>query len=122
MTTSSGRLSLDQVRKVLRRPQYAHAVQAHVLLARVVVDEADRRIAERRALEHLADDQLAGVAGAYDERLLPAGDEPERAAWTLHERAGEQTHTGDEAEQDEPVDRDERRAAAATRAPGSRSR
>ena len=49
-------------------PEHAHAVDAQVLLARVVVEEADRRVAELRRALQLAEDQLAGVAGADDDR------------------------------------------------------
>ena len=38
----------QEARQLVRRPEHADAVDAQVLLARVVVDEADRRGAERR--------------------------------------------------------------------------
>src|SRR5205807_49305 len=55
-------------------PEHAHALDAVASLARVVVDEADRRVADAAAL-HLLDDQLARVSGADDEHLLAAGDD-----------------------------------------------
>ena len=74
MMTSSGRLSARS-RAAPRRAQHTDPVEPHVLLAGVVVDEPDRRVAELPALEHLADDELARVAGADDQRLLAARDE-----------------------------------------------
>ena len=40
---------VEDVRQLVGRPEHADAVQAQVLLARVVVDQADRRVAESRA-------------------------------------------------------------------------
>ena len=47
-----------------------------VALARVVVDEADRREGEQPVALHLAHEQLAGVAGADDDHLLAARHDP----------------------------------------------
>ena len=80
-------------------------MQAHVLLARIVVDEADRRVAEARGLQHLADDELPGVAGADDQRLPAAGDEPARAG-PLDQRPRSEARASDEREHEQPVDRD----------------
>ena len=57
MITSSGRLSARSRGSSVGRAEHPDAVQAHVLLARVVVDEADRRVAEPRGLQHLPDDR-----------------------------------------------------------------
>ena len=48
--------------------------QAHPALARVVVDEADRGVAEVRVELQLADDHLAAGAGADHQHLVAAGD------------------------------------------------
>ncbi len=64
-----------QVRELVRRAEDTDPVQAQVLLARVVVDQADRRVAERRRAQHLAQHQLSGVTGADDDHLLTARDD-----------------------------------------------
>ena len=85
------------------RPEDADPVQPQVLLPRVVVDEPDRRVAERRVAQHLAEDQLRGVAGADDQHLLaPRHDRACRRA--LDERPREQSHAHDEREQEQEVD------------------
>ena len=89
-------------RQVGRRPEHADVVHAEVLLPRVVVDEPDRRVAERVALQHLLDDQLGGVAGADHDHLLAAGDEA-ACAGPLHQRPREHSCAGDEREQEQPV-------------------
>ena len=66
----------DDVREVGGRAEHADAVEAQVALARVVVEQADRRVAERRGALHLLHDELAGVAGADDDRLLAARHDP----------------------------------------------
>ncbi len=102
------RLRLSQeAREILGRPEHAHAVQTEILLARVVVDQADRGVAERRRLQHLADDQLRGVSGADDEYLLPASDDP---AWRrpLHDRANEEAGAGNQHQREQEVGRRDR--------------
>ena len=49
------------------RPRTAHAVDAHAVLGRVVVDEADRAEPEVRVAQDLAQDEAAAVAGADDQ-------------------------------------------------------
>ena len=50
ISTSSGLVARARMlRQLVGRAEHADAVDAQVLLARVVVDEADRRVAERRA-------------------------------------------------------------------------
>ena len=56
--------------------EHAHAVDAQVPLARVVVDDPDRRVAERAVALELADHELAGVARADDHDLLAARHQP----------------------------------------------
>ena len=67
---------VQEPREVQGRAQHPDTVEAHVLLVGLVVDEPDRRVAELRALEHLADDHLAGIARADDQRRLAATDDP----------------------------------------------
>ena len=109
----------DQVAQVVGRAEHADAVDAEVLLARVVVDEADRRVREQPVALHLAQDQLAGVAGADDQHLLAARDEP--AARPLEQRAREEPRAGHEREQQQVVERDDPlRQMRACRAAGRR--
>ena len=76
---------------------------ADVLLPGIVVDEPDRRVAERRRPQHLLDDQLRRVAGSDDERLLAARDDPPGQR-PLDQRSGEHAHTGDEGEAEQQID------------------
>ena len=106
MMTSSGRFSDEEPRQLVGGPQHAHPVEAHVPLARVVVDESDRGVAEARRLQHLANDQLARVAGADDERLLAARHETSPPG-PLDHRPREEPRPRDEREGEEPVDCDD---------------
>ena len=78
-------------------------MQADVLLPWVVVDEPDRRVAERGRPQHLLDDQLRGVARAHHHRLLAARDDP-AGQRPLDQRPREHAHTGDEGETQEQID------------------
>ena len=93
----------EQLGELGGRAEHANAVQAQVLLARVVVDQTDRRVAERRILQHLAQDQLRGVAGADEHDLLAARDES-AGRRPLDQGACEQARSCDEGEQHEEVD------------------
>ena len=93
----------QEVAELVDRPEHADAVEAEVLLARVVVDEPDRGVAETRALEHLADGELRGVSRADDDDLLAARDERSLRR-ALDQRAREEAGAGDEREQEERVD------------------
>ena len=64
-----GPVLADDSADLVGRPEHAHAVDADVLLARVVVDEPDRRVGEPPVALHLAHDQLTRVAGADDQHL-----------------------------------------------------
>ncbi len=88
----------QQVAQLGGRSEHANPVQAQVLLARVVVDEPDGRVAERGAAEHLAQDLLGRVAGADDDDLLPARDDGSDRR-PLDERAREQPRAHHESEQ-----------------------
>ena len=100
----------EQVRQLVGRAEHADAVQAQVLLARVVVDEADRRVAEGGRAQHLLQHQLGGVAGADDDHLLAARDD--RAALRpLDDRPREHPRAGDERQRQQQVDHPDRRAA-----------
>ena len=120
----------QQVRQLVGGAEDAHAVDAVATLARVVVDEADRRVVELPVALHLAHHQLAGVAGADDQHLLAARDKA--ALRPLDQRAREQSRARDEREQQQEVERDDaarearrirragRRRARGTRAPRRR--
>ena len=93
----------EQPLQVGDRAEDADPVQPHVALARVVVDEADRGVAERRVAEHLLDHELRRIAGADDERLLAACDDlpgPRPLQQCPREEAGAR----DEGEAEEQVD------------------
>ena len=107
----------QEPREVHGRPQDADTVEAHVLLAGLVVDEPDRRVAELRALQHLADDQLARVARADDQRRLAAGDEPRARDRSIIVRARTRA-PDDEPEREHPVDGDDPAREASSREPG----
>ena len=85
------------------RPQHPNPVHSEVLLARVVVDETDRRVAERRVPQHLAQDDLGSVACPDDDHLLAARDEGARRR-PLDQRSRKEAGAHDEREQDEQVD------------------
>ena len=85
------------------RAEDAHAVQAKVLLAGVVVDEPDWRVAERRVPQHLAQHQLRRVSGAHDQHLLASRDD-RAGGRALDDRAREQAHAHHEREQEKQVD------------------
>ena len=87
-------------------PEHADPVQAQVLLPRIVVDETDRRVPEDRALQHLADDELAGVAGPDDQGFFSAGDDPS-SAWTLDQRPRQEADAADQGDQDQEVHDDD---------------
>ena len=72
-------------------------------LARIVVDEADRRVVQLPVALHLADHQLAGVARADDQHLLAVRDETRLRP--LDQRPCEQPRAGDEREQEQIVER-----------------
>ncbi len=105
MMTSAGRRSAMMLRQLGGRPDDLDPVEPQPPLARVVVDDADRRVAERWAAQHLADDQLACVPGPDDERLFPACDE-RSGPGALEDGARQQADPGDEAEQQEQVERE----------------
>ena len=73
-----------------------------VLLARIVVDQADRRVPDGRVLEHFAQDELGRITGADDDDLLAARDDRARGR-AFDDRAREQARTGHEREQEQHV-------------------
>ena len=66
----------QHVRELVGGAEHAYAVHAQVPLARVVVDDPDRRVAERAVPLELADHELARVAGSDDHDLLAARHQP----------------------------------------------
>ncbi len=101
-----GLVVAQEVREVVGGAEHLHAVDAVAALARVVVDEADRRVVQLPVALHLAHHQLAGVARADDQHLLAVGDEP--GGRPLDQRAREQPRAGDEREQQQEVERGDR--------------
>ena len=93
----------QDVRQVVCRAEHADAVQTDVLLARGVVDEADRRIAARGRLEHLADHELRRITRSNDDHLLAARHE-RRCAGPFDQAARKQPRARDQREQDQPVE------------------
>src|SRR5438874_878640 len=85
-------------------------MHTEVLLALVVVDQPDRRVAELAVALQLADHELARVARADDQHFLPARDEAR--AWALDHRARDQPRVRDELPDPVPVDPQARTAAA----------
>ena len=85
------------------RTENPYSVQPQVLLAGVVVDEPDRRVAEGRVAQHLAEHQLGRVTGA-DEKNLPATSDDRSGRGPLDERPREQPNSHREREQEEQVD------------------
>ncbi len=92
----------QDVRQIGRRPEHPHALEAHVLLARIVVDEADRRVPERGGPPHLCEHQLPGAAGSDDDHLFAARDQAPRLG-PLEHRAGDHPRRGDEGERQEEI-------------------
>ena len=76
-------------------------MDAQVPLAAVVVDQADRRVAELRIALELADHELARVTRADDEHFLAARDDPLRGPF--HQRSSEQAGAGDERKRQQQV-------------------
>ena len=106
-----GSLVAEDRRQVVDRAEDPHAVHAKIPRLRVVVDDADRRVPQRRLPQHLPDDQVAGVTGADDDDLLAVGDDvPRRRAFD--QRPREHPRSRDEREQEQEVhDRDRPRQA-----------
>ena len=103
MRSSSGRRPRRSAGNSSVVPRTRMPCESEVLLARVVVDEPDRRVAERRVPQHLAENQLCCVACADDEHLLAAHDERARGR-SLDDRPREKAHAHDEGEQEEQID------------------
>ena len=93
----------EQVRQLVARAEHADPVHAEVLLARVVVDEADRRVAEAGRAQHLPQRQLGGVARADDDHLFAACHD-RTALRALDDRPREHAGAGDECQRQQRVD------------------
>ena len=83
------------------RPEHPDAEDARVPLARVVVDEPDRRVGEHARALHFLHDEPAGVARADDDDLLAACDHA--VARALHHGARQQTRARDQRQRDEQI-------------------
>ena len=89
--------------QLVGRAEDADPLDSVVLLARVVVDEADRRRSEAAVALELAHDQLPGVAGADHEHFVTACDET--GSRPFDQRPGEQACARDERQQQQVVER-----------------
>ena len=98
-----GLVVAQQMGELVGRPEHADVDDARAALARIVVDEADRRVMQLPVALHLPHHQLAGVAGADDQHLLAVRDEA--AGRPLDQRAREQARARDERQQQEEVER-----------------
>ena len=79
-------------------------MEAHALLARIVVAEANRRHPEGAVCKHLAHDDGARIASADDQHLAAAR---EQRAPTLKDRAGNRTHANRAEQQQQEVDHED---------------
>jgi hypothetical protein len=122
--------AVEDPRQVVGRALHLQAVDAHALLARVVVDEADRHAAELGVAAQLGRHQLAAVARAHDQDLAralardraaeraPLGDRADDEADAAHEHEREQQvecdhparRVGGPRRRDQEEDRNERGA------------
>ena len=79
-------------------------MEAHALLARIVVAEANRRHPKRAVGKHLADDDGSRIASPDDEHLAAAW---EQRAPTLKDRAGNCTNANRAEQQQQEVDHED---------------
>ena len=79
-------------------------MEAHALLARIVVAEANRRHPKRAVRKHLADDDGARIASSDDEHLAAAREQ--RAA-TLKNRAGNRADANRAEQEQQEVDHED---------------
>jgi hypothetical protein len=91
----------QDARQLVDRPEHADAHDPRMPLARVVVDEPDRRVVEHSRPLHLLHDQASRVTRADDEHFLAARDHGQ--AGPLDHRAREQARARDEREREEQV-------------------
>ena len=112
-----GAHAIEDARQLAGRAEHLVARHAHALLARVVVDEADRRGAQPRVAAQLEGDLLAAVPGAHDQDLVggPLEDRPARRA--LDQRPHGEARARREHERQQEVEREDRsrRVVAADR-------
>ncbi len=93
----------EDVLELVTRPEHADPVQPQVLLSRIVVDEADRCVAEGRSPEHLAQDLLGCIPCADDDDLLAPGHDPPGGR-ALDDRAREKARAQHERQQEQQLD------------------
>ncbi len=87
------------------------AVHPRALLARVVVDEADRPVAELRVAHDLAQQQPPAVAGADDQHRARVLAHARAAQRPLVDRVHDEAHAAEEDEHQQPVEARARRSA-----------
>ena len=96
---------LEDLGQVGGRAEHLDALEAVAQLVAVVVDQPDRRVAGEPVREHLAQDQVAGVAGADDQHLLALRHE-RAAARPLHQRAGEHARAAEQDQREHEVEQE----------------
>ena len=101
---------LEHARQLLGRAEHREpAVDPRALLARVVVDEADRAVAQLGVAQDLAQQQPAAVAGADDDHRARVAARAEAAQRALVEHVDEEARAADEDEHQQPVEHDHAR-------------
>ena len=104
-----GPVVVQDSRQLVGRAEHAHALEPHVALLRVVVDQPDRR--EARLPLQLAHDELGRATGADDQHLAPARDQPERVG-PLDQRARDHARSADQGEREQEVQHGDRAGQA----------
>ena len=113
ISTSSGSTSSRMRGQVVAgRAEHLDALDARAVQPRVVVDEAERREAELRVEQHLAQQQPAARAGADDDHAARVAARAEAAQPPLVERAGDHPRAEHERERQQQVQRQHRRRDA----------
>ncbi len=96
---------LEHARQLLRRAEHGQpAVDPRALLARIVVDEADRPVAQIRVAQDLAQQQPAAVAGTDDQHGARVAARAESAQRALVDQVDEEARAADEDEHQQPVE------------------
>ena len=96
---------LEHARQVVRAAEHLDAaVDARAALARVVVDEADRAVAEVRIAQDLAQQQAAAVAGADDQHGAGVARRAIAGERALVDQVHEEAPADEEEQHQQPVE------------------